>query len=473
MEGIRSRKKTQAKTRDEESLDSLVEAGDASNEPSTSALPGARQNSAVEKPTYRRPWATCDDGAPNYTRSPHHFSPRDPEPDMPQSEMAASGPLVGVRTMEDYPSFVSLPDRQMQEMFDENPPAETSSVRVTADGAKKKPGTFEPLGQTAIVGDIKDAMVEIRNFLHGVVAAVQCPVPGETDREGAKENPKALGGERWTAPSRERVSGTSRRIQDGRDLDDPSDDPFDSEMPAPERGRSRWRNPKLPPFDGSEAWEVLFNRFEDVATRYRWSDEEKLDALLPRLQGKVGEFVCGQLRRDVRNDYRTLSRELKNRFRKVETTRTYGSQFSRRVQLPNESVEEFAGELKRLYDKGHPRRDPETRREDLLRRFFDGLHDEETSFQVEYVKEPIDIDEAVFEMVNYVEIHRRQDKREDEQRRSSRRPVRVARAEASDSEESVARLPAKPTKTAGVKPASQSASHPPHSPMSAWPNYGR
>jgi hypothetical protein len=110
-------------------------------------------------------------------------------------------------------------------------------------------------------------------------------------------------------------------------------------------------------------------------------DKEKLDALLPRLQGEVGEFLYGQLCREARNDNMALTRKLKNRFRKVETTRLYGAHFSRRVQKHKESVGEFAAELKRLYDKGQPRRETDTLREDLLRQFFDGLRDMEAGYK--------------------------------------------------------------------------------------------
>jgi hypothetical protein len=70
-------------------------------------------------------------------------------------------------------------------------------------------------------------------------------------------------------------------------------------------------------------------------------------------------------------------------------------------------VEDYAAELKRLYDKAHSDRDAATRREDLLRRFLDGISDDRARFQVEYVKEPADIDEAVYEVVNFLETRRR------------------------------------------------------------------
>ena len=173
----------------------------------------------------------------------------------------------------------------------------------------------------------------------------------------------------------------------------------------------------------------------------------KLDALLPRLQGKAGEFVYGQLSKRIRNDYNLLTKELKNRFRKIESRKTFGSKFSRHCQGVDDTVEAYAGELKRLYDKAHPHRDEETRREDLLQRFLDGIANEEASFQVEYVKEPVTIDEAVYEVVNYIESQRK-DGREVPEGRRGKKVARSAidAACSSDEDERIARLPGKPPK---------------------------
>lgn len=161
--------------------------------------------------------------------------------------------------------------------------------------------------------------------------------------------------------------------------------------------------PKLPPFTGKESWNVWFNRFENVAKRQRWTLDEKLDEILPRLQGIAGEFVYGQLNRDTRSDYKSLCKELSNRFRIVETSKTFWVQFSHRNQKCGETAEEYAAELKMLYDKAHVNRDKETRKEDLLRRFLDGLIDDKARFHVEFIKEPKNIDEAVFQTVCFQE----------------------------------------------------------------------
>ena len=101
-------------------------------------------------------------------------------------------------------------------------------------------------------------------------------------------------------------------------------------------------------YRGDESWNVWINRFEDIAGRRGWDEDAKLDALLPRMQGQAGEFVYGQLGKRTRNNYRLLTRELKNRFRKIETPKTFGSKFSSRSQNSDESLEDYAAELKRF-----------------------------------------------------------------------------------------------------------------------------
>ena len=164
---------------------------------------------------------------------------------------------------------------------------------------------------------------------------------------------------------------------------------------------------KLPPFNGKEDWKVWINRFETVAERKHWDEETRLDNLIPRLQGKAGDFVFTQLSRHTLRKYSELIKELNSRFRVVETTKTYAARFSQRSQKPGETAEEYAAELKRLYAKAYEFRDYRTRQEDLVRRFLDGLRDADARFEIEYNKEPEDIDEAVYHAVNFVQTRHR------------------------------------------------------------------
>lgn len=110
---------------------------------------------------------------------------------------------------------------------------------------------------------------------------------------------------------------------------------------------------KLPPFSGKEEWKVWINRFEAVAERRCWDDGAKLDNLLPRLQGRAGDFVFNQLPHETLSSYPELVKELNSRFRVVETQKTFAAKFSQRTQKHDETVEEYAADLKRLYFKAY------------------------------------------------------------------------------------------------------------------------
>ena len=146
---------------------------------------------------------------------------------------------------------------------------------------------------------------------------------------------------------------------------------------------------------------------EAVAERRRWDEDAKLDNLLPRLQGKAGEFIFSQLPSRTLSNYEELVRELNSRFRVVETQKTFAAKFSKRNQRNDETVEEYAADLKRLYAKAFRACDEKTRQEDLVRRFLDGLKDHEARFEIEIHKEPDDIDDAVYHAVNILQTRRR------------------------------------------------------------------
>ncbi|CAG2239900.1 unnamed protein product [Mytilus edulis] len=176
---------------------------------------------------------------------------------------------------------------------------------------------------------------------------------------------------------------------------------------SPRVSKSKQQNSnRLPIFTGKEKWKVWFNRFEAVAHLFSWSKKEKLAELLPRLQGTAGDFVYDQLSSKVTQSYRRLVKELENRFGEIDTTKIYISRFNGRRQHTDESVQNFAAELKMLYDKGYPHRDQRTRQEDLLRTFLLGLLDENARIHVELNKEPSSIEEAVYFTVHYQETCR-------------------------------------------------------------------
>lgn len=161
---------------------------------------------------------------------------------------------------------------------------------------------------------------------------------------------------------------------------------------------------KLPPYTGSEKWRVWLNRFESVAKLASWTAREKLQQLLPRIQGNAADFVFGQLKEETMASYENLVAEIESRFGTLENKRVYKTQFNNKRQGRSESLEEYAADIKRLYDWAHPNRDASTRQEDLISKFLQGLWDSKARQYIELHREPSSIEEAVQQVAAYMSV---------------------------------------------------------------------
>ena len=121
--------------------------------------------------------------------------------------------------------------------------------------------------------------------------------------------------------------------------------------------------------------------------------------MLPRLKGPAGEYVYDQLSNRRRSSYKELVDCLKKRFHKVESRKMFADMFWKRDQKAGELEETYAAVLKRLHGKAWPKRNTESTEEDLLQRFMNGLLDKKAKQQVEFVKNPTNIDNALDEVV--------------------------------------------------------------------------
>jgi hypothetical protein len=171
--------------------------------------------------------------------------------------------------------------------------------------------------------------------------------------------------------------------------------------------RTHHKRSKLTPFNGKERWKVWYKRFK-VCTK-EWTSSERLEEMLPLLRGTAADFVFDQLPARTLESYPNLVKELENRFRKVENPRTYRTKLSK-LKQKGETVEEFAAEIKKIYDKAYPDRNIKTREEDLLQKFLEGLKDQNAASQVQFIRKLQDIDEAVDAIVNFQELHGKSEK---------------------------------------------------------------
>ena len=115
------------------------------------------------------------------------------------------------------------------------------------------------------------------------------------------------------------------------------------------------------------------------------------------------EYVYDQLSCKQRSNYKELVDCLKKRFHKVESRKMFADMFWKRDQKTGELEETYAAELKRLHGKAWPKQNLESTEEDLLQRIMNGLLDKKAKQQVEFVKNPTNIDDALDEVVKYWE----------------------------------------------------------------------
>lgn len=119
--------------------------------------------------------------------------------------------------------------------------------------------------------------------------------------------------------------------------------------------------------------------------------------------------------------YENLVAEIGSRFGTLENKRVYKTQFNNKRQGRNESLEEYAADIKRLYDWAHPNRDASTRQEDLISKFLQGLWDSKARQYIELHREPSSIEEAVQQVAAYMSVTSNSVPNDE------RRPIRQAR----------------------------------------------
>lgn len=130
--------------------------------------------------------------------------------------------------------------------------------------------------------------------------------------------------------------------------------------------------------------------------------------------------------------YKRLVKELQSRVGIIESSRTYQTKFRRRDQKNGEHAQEYAAELKRLYSKAYPKRDPLTKQEDLVSRFLLGLTREKARVRVELNRDPHTIEEAAEYVIEFEEATRYPRAEEEQQFRDKRRPTRQVKAQTAD-----------------------------------------
>ena len=119
----------------------------------------------------------------------------------------------------------------------------------------------------------------------------------------------------------------------------------------------------------------------------------------------AGDYVFDELSTEECLNYKVPTKCFKHRFHKVESAKTYAAMFWKKDQKASETEETYAAELKHIYGKAYPQHDNSAQDEDLLCRFLNGLLHQKAHQQIEFIKDPTNIDAALDHIVKSCETH--------------------------------------------------------------------
>ena len=130
--------------------------------------------------------------------------------------------------------------------------------------------------------------------------------------------------------------------------------------------------------DEDETIEDWLDQFDLIASVFEWDERARLMHLVTHLKGSALSFYrsCSQTQR---HSYTLLTEALKERFTPVHVQSVQSALFHGRVQKPQETVESYGQELKRLFQRAYPKMAREETKEGkdvLSSRFVAGLRQE-------------------------------------------------------------------------------------------------
>lgn len=151
----------------------------------------------------------------------------------------------------------------------------------------------------------------------------------------------------------------------------------------------------IPPFSGThEEFRIWVSRMDVIARVNGWTEEQRRCIVLAALRGPAADYIFRTVDKRILADYRLLIAELDNRFTAYDVQATYQMQWRNIKQQPGESEQELVARIKSTYERAFLGRDGNTRRVDLLLKFYEALTDGGQRMAVEYNKNPQSIDEA-------------------------------------------------------------------------------
>ena len=128
--------------------------------------------------------------------------------------------------------------------------------------------------------------------------------------------------------------------------------------------------PELTIDDFHRAWTCIASHFELVAAAKEWSEAKRLTIVPTLLRGKLIDYYT-KFDDATKTNLVTLKKALQEKAGLMKDPLMASRSFNQRNQSPNEKVDEYASELKRLFKQAYP--DEDMASTVLLQKFLTGL----------------------------------------------------------------------------------------------------
>lgn len=150
--------------------------------------------------------------------------------------------------------------------------------------------------------------------------------------------------------------------------------------------------PKMSTFDGKNDWKPFFTQFNHISSRYKWSEEQKLDKLIECLRDKALKYFSSRPISDQKS-FKKLSAKLDERFGKKDLPHIIRRQLQDVKQGSEETVEEFADKVLEMTTDGYPDTPEDCRQTVAIDAFLRGCYNKQAAL-IAMDKNPLTLDMA-------------------------------------------------------------------------------
>ena len=154
--------------------------------------------------------------------------------------------------------------------------------------------------------------------------------------------------------------------------------------------------PKMSTFDGKSDWRPFYTQFTHIASRYKWTDQQRLDKLIECLRDRALKYFSSRPAED-QDSFKKLSAKLDERFGKKDLPHIIRRQLQDIKQDPDDSIEEFADKVQEMTTDGYPDTPDNCRQTVAIDAFLRGCQNKQAALTA-MDKNPLTLDDAIQHM---------------------------------------------------------------------------